>query len=321
MKKNTLDAMLFRFFLGETTAEENDTISAWIKKDPARNQKKLDEAHDLWVLMTMSLPESTEQPVGRGAVGPLNRPKILRWAAGIAASLLLVAGAGLVMQQRNYTALTRQTSVVMTPAGQRVDYRLPDGSNVTLNAGARVEFPVVFTHGERRVKLTGEAMFDVAPDAKNPFIVETFACEVTALGTQFNVIANENNDEFSATLLEGKIAVNRLGNEKKIILEPDMIACLRDGLLVTSRIDSRDDYLWPEGIISIGGLPFGKLVDKLENAYGVHIVLERPTPPVINYGGLKLRVSDGIDHAMKILSMSSDFTYEYDTTENIVTIK
>ncbi len=100
-----------------------------------------------------------------------------------------------------------------------------------------------------------------------------------------------------------------------------MTASLRDGRLVTDKIKGMDDYLWPEGVISVGGLPFDRLAEKIEKSYNVRIVLERETPPVIKYTKLKIRISDGVDHAMRILSLASDFDYEYDTSENTIRIK
>ncbi|EKC56861.1 protein containing FecR protein domain protein, partial [human gut metagenome] len=60
---------------------------------------------------------------------------------------------------------------------------LADGTLVHLNAGTTLEYPVVFSRKDRRVKLTGEALFEVAHNAKHPFIVETFATDLQVLGT------------------------------------------------------------------------------------------------------------------------------------------
>ncbi|MFQ7386642.1 MAG: hypothetical protein ACLRM8_02130 [Alistipes sp.] len=59
--------------------------------------------------------------------------------------------------------------------------------------GTTLEYPAVFARGERRVKVTGEAMF-VKSDPRHPFVVETFACDVRVLGTKFNAEANEEGD-------------------------------------------------------------------------------------------------------------------------------
>ena len=64
---------------------------------------------------------------------------------------------------------------ITVPAGQRVNLDLPDGSNVWLNAGTRMQYPVSFMKDKREVILDGEAYFEVARNEKCPFVVRTHA--------------------------------------------------------------------------------------------------------------------------------------------------
>ena len=74
--------------------------------------------------------------------------------------------------------------------------------------------------GERRVKVAGEAMFDVEHDPAHPFVVETFACDVEVLGTKFDVMAEEREGLFSAALLRGSVKVtNRLTPGEQFVLD------------------------------------------------------------------------------------------------------
>ena len=52
---------------------------------------------------------------------------------------------------------------IVVPAGQQMSLTLPDNSQVQLNSGTRLEYPVVFGK-TRSVKLSGAALIDVAPD-------------------------------------------------------------------------------------------------------------------------------------------------------------
>ena len=64
--------------------------------------------------------------------------------------------------------------------------QLEDGSTLTLNA--RSELEITFYRDKRLAKLTrGEVIFDVAPDQKRPFIVDSGTTKVTVLGTRFAV--------------------------------------------------------------------------------------------------------------------------------------
>ena len=86
-------------------------------------------------------------------------------------------------------------------------------------------------------------------------------------------------------------------------------------------LEDKDDYLWMDGIISVYGMPFEQLMSKLERSYNVKIEIRRETMPVVKYKSLKIRVSDGIDHALHMLQLASDFTFEHDAVTDVIIIK
>lgn len=331
MENKITDAILFRFFDGESTPDEATQILAWLDEGSDANQQQFDNAHELWVLMNMCLPQPTRStpPIDRSEIfnidnreiRSIKRRKFFRYAVEIAASLLVCGGMSWAFVSNKVDRIAEAVTTVEAPAGNRTRVHLDDGSVVDINSGGKITYPAVFKGKERRVKIEGEVMLKVASNAKKPFIVETFDVDVKALGTTFNVIANQERNEFSTALLEGEIVVSHHSSKKEIVLKPNTIATLRGDKLVTREIKSMDDYLWPEGIISLGGLTFDEVVEKLERAYNVTIILERETLPTIKYAGLKLPTSDGIGYAMNILQKGSDFTYEYDNIAKIVTIK
>jgi len=104
--------------------------------------------------------------------------------------------------------------VVASP-GSRVHFTLPDHSEVWLNSRSMLEFPTNLNQlDQRKVKLTGQGYFKVAPDKKHPFIVEIDGISVKALGTSFDVSGYNDEKQISSTLEEGSIALlNANGNE------------------------------------------------------------------------------------------------------------
>ena len=69
---------------------------------------------------------------------------------------------------------------------------------------------------------------------------------------------------------------------------------------------------WNEGVIDVSSMPFDELMRKFEKAYNVNIEILRDSLPVVTYTRGKIRVADGIEHAMSVLRLASDFEYEYD---------
>jgi transmembrane sensor len=64
--------------------------------------------------------------------------------------------------------------LISTPKGGECMVHLSDGSKVWLNAASSLRYAAeVSRSGQRLVKLTGEAYFEVASDASRPFIVQT----------------------------------------------------------------------------------------------------------------------------------------------------
>ncbi|HET8752853.1 MAG TPA: FecR domain-containing protein, partial [Salinimicrobium sp.] len=76
------------------------------------------------------------------------------------------------------------------PNGKIFELILSDGSQVILNSGTTITYPVHFLPNKKRtVYLAGEAFFKVAKDSLNQFVVNTKNQKVVVYGTRFNVSA------------------------------------------------------------------------------------------------------------------------------------
>lgn len=311
---NITSEILARFFEGRTTSEENNAIADWIESDPANQETFNRELQFHLMLMHMSSKVKASQ----------QKPHRTRLAlyAGLAASFV----AGIILCWFLAVApLSDEASRMVafhTDPGQRASLTLPDGTSVELNSGSTLEYPAVFARGERRVRVEGEAMFDVAKVADKPFYVETFAYDVKVLGTRFNVESDEDRGVFSTALMEGSVAILDKHDNRITELEPDQVVTLTDGRLIKrheENIGSR--YRWTDGIINCSGLSFEELMRRFERAFGVTIVIECETVPDISYKRMKVNVCDGISHAFAILQRTSDFTVEYDDTTDTYHIR
>lgn len=102
-------------------------------------------------------------------------------------------------------------------SGEVLDFVLDDGTRVYLNRGGELSFREDFGARRRRVKLSGEAFFDVKSDPVHPFVVETRGVHIRVLGTSFNVKAGER---IEATLEKGRIALESASGEELATLRP-----------------------------------------------------------------------------------------------------
>lgn len=311
---------LFKYFRCETTPKEESEIARWLGADPG-NQNRFDADRNLFeAIVLYSTGNTVLMPNAAKTVRSRRLRLLVRAVSSAAAVVLLALGSGLIMNHRVNKSIQAQTIVLNIPAGQRLNIKLHDGTSVWLNAGSRLEYPPMFGK-TRRVLLEGEALFEVSHDKNHPFIVETFLCDVEVLGTKFNIIADKETNRFSAALLEGSIRVaNKTGQRENIVLAPNQKVDLIGRSLHLSNLGDMDDYLWYQGILTLKGMSFIELMDKFALTYGVDITIERDDIPDIRYGG-KLRVSDGVEHGLRILQQAFAFTFEKDEETNTIYIR
>ena len=308
---------LIRFQKCETTPEEEVAILDWLDADP-ENQRQLDSLDFQFnaAVLHMEQPQSEDQSSRR--INPF-RAFIY---AGVAAAIawLLAVGNGWYQARQTRLDLESLNTTINVPIGQRIEVTLQDGTRVCLNAGSSLEFPNVFSKHDRKVRLSGEAMFDVMPDADCPFVVETYGYDVQVYGTKFNVEADAASAEFSTALLQGSVKVTDRASGAGFFLVPGEKAELVQGKLRRSPITNSDEYLWTEGIISLQCDSFTELLKRMEKAYDVHFIIQFDKEPVVRCRG-KIRVSDGIEHALEILKLGTDFNYEIRRGSNEIYIR
>ncbi len=297
MKQETL----FRYFKGLASPEEERQIGAWLLEDPAA-RKEFEQAQFLFEGIVLHSPAQPKRK-------PLVIKSILRYAAGIAAAALLAFATGHFVRRDTVRELSHEMMALATRPGERAQVTLSDGTVVTLNADSRIEYPVTFQGGERRVKVDGEALFQVQHDEKHPFIVSTFATDIRVLGTTFNVLSDEQGHVFSTTLKEGEVQVTSLSDPAdRYVMQPNEVVTLVDGKLRKSRLEDPAALCWVDGLVSLKADSFEALMNRFEKVYGVHIIL-KASPSIEGLSG-ELRVSEGVEHALKVLQHVVDFHYD-----------
>src|SRR5665648_614944 len=112
----------------------------------------------------------------------------------------LILALGILYFQFNEYLLQKNVFVEVTsPMGSRTSLNLPDGSTVWLNGNSQIRYPAVFNK-KRNVELKGEAFFKVKSDKEHPFLVSVNDLSVRATGTEFNVLAYDDDPEISIML-------------------------------------------------------------------------------------------------------------------------
>lgn len=196
-----------------------------------------------------------------------------RWfvAASVAA---LVTAAGTF----GWSVSRNHADTYATKIGQIHEVSLSDGSRMVLNTDSQAI--VRFGHTQREVRLErGEMMFEVVKDLTRPFVVNTDALSVKAIGTAFSV--RRGNDDVEVLVTEGLVEVRRLGDSDPI--SPRRVAA-HQRLIVSKAGPDRVEPIspdkservlaWRAGVVAFDGEPLGEAIAELNRYNRLKIVLD-----------------------------------------------
>ncbi|GAO29817.1 FecR family protein [Geofilum rubicundum] len=146
---------------------------------------------------------------------------------------------------------------------------LSDGTMVTLNVGSRLVCEQPFSGDERRVRLSGEAWFDVAAHAEIPFYVETEELVVRVLGTDFNVRSLSDREMTQVEVGSGIVEVFSLAkaNETVRLVAGDGIVFNRNNHQMTKVKANPNFMAWKTGRIQFFETPMTEVIETLERVY------------------------------------------------------
>lgn len=177
-----------------------------------------------------------------------------------------------------------KSNTLSTAKGETYSVTLPDQSKVWLNSASSLTYSAtLLTKGIRRVRLTGEAYFEISKDKAHPFIVDSEGQEVEVLGTHFNVNAYSDEPGVSTTLLEGSVKVSAGNNQ--LVIKPGFRAITRgSGITVTkANIETTTD--WKDGDFNLDGLEFKSAMRKIARWYDVEVSYDDAVSDNIVSGG------------------------------------
>lgn len=200
---------------------------------------------------------------------------------------------------------------------------LPDQTKVTLNRYSTLSYPERFKEKRRKVHLQGEAYFEVARDAKHPFIVKAEAVKVQVLGTHFNVEAYPGDAEVRTTLLEGSVAVSLKGENQRLVLAPNESAIYnkeKGTLIQEAAPGAKNEILWRKGIILFDQLPLHEIARQLSNAFQTDIRID--DPQLQNYRmTATFDTNEDLTQILDLLKNAGNFNYKKENNTITLTTK
>mgnify|MGYP005833975075 FL=1 len=312
------ESTLIKYLKNETDREESLRVEEWCEAS-ADNRKELE---DLYCVLFLGDRHAAMEAVDVDKSLDNFKKKLKqkqsatkktagwkRYAVNIAAFLIgvICAGGALgIFYQQN------SSYIISTEPGQRAQAVLPDGTKLWLNASTSVEYLSSIFSSERRVRLEGEAYFEVKKNTHRPFIVDCYNIETKVTGTKFNIRNYKKENSLKATLLEGSIEVSLPKKDtKEICMTPNEqlsvnLVNLETNLKHTEK--AKEAISWIKGSLHFDQTTLKEIAETLERHYNVLIKID----------DIKLQqqrftcdfdLSDDISQVLSILSFTKSFDY------------
>ena len=312
-----------KYMQGLTSMDEDIALFEWVKRPDAKDtiyhyfEEKWKETEG------MSMPADLQQQMLDEIRLKLNmkaeqpqqqQTKVLTmtsWQSlfNYAASVLLIGLMAVTYYLYQSTYNNISTVTVCAEKGQQSNVTLPDGTKVWLNSDSRLMYATNFGRDDRKVKLEGEAYFEVAKDRQHRFIVATDRLDIEALGTAFNVRAYDTSKNIYTTLVEGKVSV-KAGN-REMLMEPDEeVIYSRDTYKLEKKEVDNTDYAtgWMKNQFSFNGATLEDITQELSRMYNLTIVFGSEEIKYYHFRGVIK--NNSLTNILDIIKLTAPIEYE-----------
>ena len=183
------------------------------------------------------------------------KPLIPKWIYAVAACVILFIGYNFMFQE----------TVYVTQIAEQTEFKLPDNSEVRLNADSKITFTEFNWKNDRKLNLQGEAFFKVQKG--ETFTVTSNQGDVTVLGTQFSV--NSRVDTYIVQCYEGKVQVALKESETVILTKGKAVVFQKGKLEKYTIVEAQPDWLSNES--SFYNINIKEVVAELERQYNIKV--------------------------------------------------
>ena len=278
--------------------ESIDWLNTHELKEKEISSQKIEAAHQRFMNSLEEVPVVQMQP----------RKK--HWWTYAAAAVLIFAIAGFFIWSKSNNKTTLDTAY-----GIIRQYKLPDGSQVTLNANSKITINKKWEEGtDREVWLQGEAFFKVQKTPmKNRFIVHTSAMDIIVTGTQFNAIARE--DESSVLLTEGSVTI-KTPDGQEIKMKPGDFVKIENKVPARQTVDQQRILAWKEARLDFDKTPMYEVAKIISRHYGVKVTVANKAVGESTISGIM--PNDSLDVLIQALEATGDYRITKNDNEIII---
>ena len=281
--ENNIYLILIKHFNGTASVEEERTVAEWLSNGDNQYEyheyKKIWEITDKiqlfdatkgWNKFKANLQESSEINNNN----KLSRIPIIKIAASLA---VIIATGALILYLLHFNVFRgiQQYKYTTTEEVIEKEIVLPDGTKVWLNRKSILNIAKEFGEYQRRIKLEGEAFFEVAKDANKPFIIETSRSTTTILGTSFNMRAYKDESKEVISMITGKVDFLSKASNESVKVEAGREASLSEkGKISLSKYENINFLAWKTHQLTFKDDNLAVVISDIERYFNVSIQIE-----------------------------------------------
>ncbi|MDD3860129.1 MAG: FecR domain-containing protein [Bacteroidales bacterium] len=303
--------LIAKYLAGEANPEEIAIIEKWINSG---NQEEFKRIKAVWITSDYSSRHfDTDKALNKvndriSLFETKKKRKLLTVYIAVAAIALFILIPTLILTHKNISSNPEMLSFTSTDSVAQ--FELADGSQITLNENTKIEYSKDFEKN-RLVKLEGEAFFEVQhKDDENKFVVIAKDCQITVIGTKFNIKSFADSEIVEISVTEGVVRVAEIDSDKYISLSKEEKAVYDTNTKeITKTITNNSaDIYWKTKEIVFKNAPISEVSSVISEVYNIDVISE-----LSNAEDLKLNTSfenNSLDEVIKILQLTLDIRIE-----------
>jgi ferric-dicitrate binding protein FerR (iron transport regulator) len=169
--------------------------------------------------------------------------------------------------------------------------------------------------------LSGEAYFKVTHNPEKPFVVKTNGMNITALGTEFNVLVYPDENNIETTLVNGKVKIEKHtenGGLKNVgIMVPGQhVNYNKLTNEIWSETGNIERYIsWKEGKLVFKDESIVKVTNKLSRWYNVEF--EFADDELLEYPYTATFVDESLTQILDLLKLATPIDYKISLREKL----
>jgi ferric-dicitrate binding protein FerR (iron transport regulator) len=308
-----IDPLLAKQLAGEASADERESIRRWLEQS-ADNRRYFESLQRLWdgagqsrkgLDWEVDTESALTKVKTRMQAGPAMRVKSrfisYPWLAAATLALLIAAVWFLRPGSQSQAVDLTSKEATMTDT-------LSDGSTVVLNRHSGLRIAENFNRTDRRMRLTGEAFFQVTHDAQKPFIVEAGPLEVTVVGTEFNIDNRQGSGKIIVSVTSGRVQLKTAAQTEMLTAGQQAICDASGGLITRVAQPDPNVLAYKTRHFRFDGTALSEVIRQLNDVYDAHIYLKNK-----ELGKCPLNTTfnnPGLDQALDIIAESFSLQIE-----------